>query len=201
MADDKLATNGHPEGEAGAEVEETTPEFAVKSTPESAMVDLAGSADETLLLPKSGKIPYFFAYDHHMDQAVVARYVRGLIPAKVVRASNYRLAWPWFYPPEGTALPSLQRAGGSDVWGLLYDARGVDFAKLDAHLNCPNRYHRRAVQVLDRGDRRFSAFTYVLSVADEGNNKPSEAYLKHLVETAESRGMPEEWVQTLKGLA
>lgn len=199
MDDEKIPANGHPEGEA-VETDEVASEFADKPTPESAMGDLAGTAEETLLLPKSGKIPYFFAYDHHMDQAVVARYVKGLIPAKVVRASNYRIVWPWFYPPEGTALPSLQRSAGSDVWGLLYDARGVDFAKLDTHLNCPNRYHRRAVQVLDRGDRRFSAFTYVLSVAEEGTHKPSEAYLTHLVETAESRGLPGEWLEKLKGL-
>ena len=199
MADDNIPANGHPEGGA-PETEEAAPEFGVKPTPESAMVDLAGSADETLLLPKSGKIPYFFAYDHFMDQAVVARYVRGLVPAKIVRASNYRIVWPWFFPPEGTALPSLQRSAGSDVWGLLYDARTVKFDKLDSHLNCPNRYHRRAVQVLDRGDRRFSAFTYVLSVSDEGNHKPSENYLKHLVETAENRGLPSEWVEKLRGL-
>jgi hypothetical protein len=200
MADEKIPANGQPAGDVPEIAEEIAPEFGTKPTPEAAMGDLAGSADETLLLPKSGKIPYFFAYDHFLDQAIVARYVKGLIPAKVARASNYRLSWPYFYPPDGTALPSLQRSVNSSVWGLLYDARGVDFAKLDKHLNCPNRYHRRAVQVLDRGERRFSAFTYVLSVSDDGVHKPSASYLAHLVETAQSRGLPDEWLDTLKTL-
>jgi hypothetical protein len=198
MDDQNVPVNG---GEpAGPEPEEHGPEFGTKPTPEGAMVDLAGSDAETLLLPKSAKIPYFFAYDNLMDQAVVARYVKGLVPAKVGRAANYRLAWPYFYPPEGTALPSLQRAASSSVWGLLYDARGVDLTRLDKHLNVPNRYHRRAVQILDRGERRFSAFTYVLSVHDDGGSKPSPLYLQHLVATAQSRGLPDEWVAELERL-
>jgi hypothetical protein len=195
MADEKLPVNGEL-----ADAEEAPPEFAVKPTPESAMIDLAGTAEETLLLPQSAKVPYFFAYDLLMDQAVVARYVKGLIPAKVARASNYRLAWPWFFPPEGTALPSLQRSAGHSVWGQLYDARGVKFDKLDEHLRCPDRYHRRAVQVLDRGERRFSAFTYVLTVGDDRHNKPSPEYLQRLIATARTRGLPDEWVDTLSAL-
>ena len=54
--------------------------------------------------------------------------------------------------------------------------------------------------MLDRGDRRFSAFTYVLSVSDDAVHKPSESYLTHLVETARSRGLPEEWLDTLKSM-
>ena len=83
---------------------------------------------------------------------------------------------------------------------LLYDARGVKFDKLDAHLRCPDRYHRRAVQVLDRGERRFSAFTYVLTVSDDKHNKPSADYLKHLVDTAKTRGLPDDWIDSLSAL-
>jgi hypothetical protein len=194
MAEENLPVEGDTGEPEGA------PEFSVKSTPESALVDLAGTAEETLLLPQSVKVPYFFAYDNLMDQAVVARYVRGLVPAKVAVASNYRLAWPYFYPPDGTALPSLQRSAGSSVWGLLYDARNVKFDKLETHLNCPNRYHRRAVQVQDRGDRRFSAFTYVLSVSDGSTNRPSESYAKHLIDTAKYRGLPDNWIEELEKL-
>ena len=41
-------------------------------------------------LPGSVKGHYYFAYDSHLDQAVVSRYVRGLIPAKVVRLPDGR---------------------------------------------------------------------------------------------------------------
>src|SRR5205085_1106726 len=141
-----------------------------------------------------------FAYDALMDQAVLARYVRGLIPAKVGRAANYRIAWPYFYPPENSALPTLKRSAGSSVWGQLYDARGVKFDRLDTHLNCPNRYHRRAVQVLDRGERRFSAFTYVLTATDDTGGKPSVTYVQHLITTAKTRGLPDQWIEELEKL-
>jgi len=189
------------DGDPGVpEVEEQDAEFGTKPSPESAMGDLAGSDAETLLLPKSAKMPYFFAYDSMMDQAIVARYVKGLIPAKVGRASNYRVAWPYFYPPDNTVLPSLQRSSSSSVWGLLYEARGVDFTKLDKHLNCPNRYHRRALQVLDRGERRFSAFTYVLTLNENETRKPAPEYLQHLIATARTRGLPEDWIAELEQL-
>jgi hypothetical protein len=195
MAEENIPVNG----EVG-DVEEPAPEFGVKTTPEGAMVDLAGSDAETLLLPKSARIPYFFAYDNLMDQSIVARYVRGLIPAKIAVAPSYRLSWPFFYPPEGSGLPSLQRSSGSSVWGLLYDARGADFGKLDTHLNCPLRYHRRAVQVQDRGERRFSAFTYVLSLQDDTASRPSENYINHLIDTAKHRGLPDSWIEELEKL-
>jgi len=196
MADEKHSVNGHPE--AAAPEAEQAPEFGNKPTPEGAMVDLTGTAEETLLLPQSAKIPYFFAFDALLDQAIVARYVKGLIPAKIACAPNYRLVWPYFYPPADSALPSLQRSAGSRVWGQLFDARGVKFDKLDEHMSVPNRYHRRAVQVLDRGDRRFSAFTYVLTISDPEPRKPSEAYLRHLIDNARNRGLPDEWIAELE---
>jgi hypothetical protein len=197
MADEKIPSNG---GTPAPEEQEQTQEFTTPQTPEAALGDLVGSDAETFLLPSSSKAQYFFAYDALLDQGVVSRYVRGLIPAKVVRAANYRIGWPYYYPPEGTSLPTLVRSGTESVWGLVYDAKGCDFARLERHLNCPNRYHRRAVQVLDRGDRRFSAFTYVLSVYDDKAGRPSAAYLAHLVETAKERGLPAEWIAQLEGL-
>ncbi|MDQ3022817.1 MAG: gamma-glutamylcyclotransferase [bacterium] len=198
MDEQKVPLNG---GDPGApEIEESVPEFANKPTPEGAMVDLAGTDAETLLLPKSGKIPYFFAYDSLLDQAIAARYVKGLIPAKVVRASNYKLVWPYFYPPENSVLPSLQRSATSSVWGQLYEARGADFTKLDKHLNCPNRYHRRALQVLDRGERRFSAFTYVLTLNEGETRRPSREYMQHLIDNAKHRGLPDDWIADLEQL-
>jgi hypothetical protein len=194
--DKQIPVNG--EAEPG---DEPAADFSNQSpTPEGAMVDLSATDGDVLLLPQSTRALYYFAYDHFMDQAHIARYVKGLIPVKIARAPHFRLSWPYFYPPDGTGLPSLERSSRDDVWGILYDAKGRDFARLEKHLNTPNRYHRRALQVLDRGDRRFTAFTYVLTVFDDTSSKPSAAYLEHLTATAKEKGLPESWQEYLAGL-
>jgi hypothetical protein len=168
--------------------------------PTAVLENLAIPIDDPSLMPDSVRAVYFFAFDHLMEQAVISRYVRGLQPFKVVKAPNFRLCWPYYYPPEGGGLPSLERSDSHDVWGLLYVATKRDFSLLERHLNVPNRYHRRSVQTVDRGDRRLSAFTYTLSLSDEQESAPSQDYLRRLIGAAENRGLPLDWVEHLRGL-
>jgi hypothetical protein len=143
---------------------------------------------------------YMFAFDHLMDQAYVSRFVRGLRPAKLVHLPHHRLCWPYYYPPQETAVPSLERTNDEEdrVWGILYQANKVDLSRLEEHLRVPNRYYRKSVIVMDRGGRRISAFSYALNQEATDSYKPSPAYLQRLVEAAEGRNLPGEWVAQLK---
>jgi hypothetical protein len=163
----------------------------------SVLESLSIPLDDPSLMPDSLRASYFFAFDHLMDQGVVSRHVRGLKPFKVVRAPNYRLSWPYYYPPEGGALPSLERSDNEGVWGLLYIATKVDFSLLERSLNVPNRYHRRVINTLDRGDRRLTAFTYVLSLSDDDESNPAPGHLARMTAAAADRGLPIEWVKYL----
>jgi hypothetical protein len=154
------------------------------------------------LFPGSLREEYFFAYDLLLDQGAVSRFVKGLRLAKIVRLQHHRLVWPYFYPPSGTALPSLLRTNqdADNVWGVLYQARGKDFSPLAEQLRVPNRYHRRGVITLDRGERRFTAFTYVLTLHDDMMGRPSPGYLAQLLAAATERELPEEWLAYLRSI-
>jgi hypothetical protein len=170
-------------------------------SPEAILETLSYEASDAALFPGSLREEYFFAYDLLLDPALISRHTKGLQVAKIVYVPNHRLVWPYFYPPMASALPSLERTNreGDTVWGILYDARKKNFGTLEQHLKVPNRYHRLAVNTIDRGGRRFPAFTYVLTPRDLVPGKPSTAYRDRLLAAAEARGLPEEWLASLRG--
>jgi hypothetical protein len=171
-------------------------------SPEMVLETLSAQANDTALFPGSVRAEYFFAYDMLQDQAAVARFVRGLQMAKVVSLPHHSLIWPYYSPPLGTALPSLLRTNQEQdcVWGILYSARGRNFSPLNTYLRVPNRYHRCNVITVDRGGRRFPAFTYILSKHDPAPGKPSRGYLDRLLAAAQERELPEEWLAQLSAL-
>ena len=161
---------------------------------------LGAEITETSLLPTDSKRSYLFAYDLLLEQATVARHVKKLLPFKVVKLVNHRLAWPFFYPLKNSALPTILRTNqpGDAVWGLIYHATGIPFGKLEHHLRVPDRYHKKQIQVEDRGGRRYQAFAYALNHSRELDLAPSKQYLAQLTLVAEERGLPEEWVNQLR---
>ena len=171
-------------------------------SPEALLEVLSEQADGAALFPGSLREQYFFAYDLLLDQGLIARHIKGLRPAKIARVLNHRLIWPYYFPPANSALPTLERTNQREdhVWGLLYRATEKDFTKLERYLMVPNRYHRHAVTAMDRGGRRFQAFTYVLTTRDLTPQLPSASYIERLVEAARSRRLPEEWVEQLQAV-
>ncbi|MCC7479246.1 gamma-glutamylcyclotransferase [bacterium] len=177
--------------------------------PEAVLEQLSAEVNDAAFFPVDTRGVYYFAYDVYMDQGHISRYVKGLIPIKPVYMPHHRLSFPHYHPPEETGLPSLQRTNdpADRVWGLLYDAKptlgdeGIrDFKPFERHLRVPGRYHRSSVHVLDRAERRYSAFTYVLSLDDGKQSPPSENYLQRWVESARERRLPDEWVAYLEML-
>jgi hypothetical protein len=183
--------------EQGGEV----PGGAVRS-PEALLEALSAQASDVAMFPGSLRAEYFFAYDLLLEQSAISRFVKGMLAAKIVSLPHHCLVWPHYFPPAGSALPSLLRTNldGDCVWGALYNSRGKDLSALNTYLNVPNRYHRRGVVTTDRGGRRFPAFTYVLSISDDVMGKPSRDYLNRLVSAASERELPEEWLAKLKAL-
>jgi hypothetical protein len=140
-----------------------------------------------------------------MQPGALLRYVKGIVPGKIVRLPSFRLVWPFYFPPLGTALPSLERIEspqpGGGVWGILYETTKKDLTLLERHLHVPNRYHSRVVNAIDRGGMKTTANTYVLSVKGGEPLAPSAAYRDELLEIARERGLPEEWLAELQALS
>ena len=167
---------------------------------EGMIEQLGAEITETSLLPIDSKQIYFFAYDILLDQDTISRHVKKLLAFKVVRLPNHRLAWSFFYPPINSALPTLLRTNqpGDEVWGLIYHATNISFVDLDHHLRVPDRYHKKQIQIEDRGGRRYHAFTYVLNHSSGTDLTPSQDYLAQLVQAAKERSLPEEWISQLE---
>ena len=174
----------------------------MQMSPETLLETLSAQANEAAMFPGSLREEYFFAYDLLLDQSAVSRFVKGMQWAKNVSLPLHRLVWPYYYPPAGSALPSLLRTNRETdcVWGILYLATGRDFSKLARNLRTPNRYHRRGIICQDRGGRRFNAFTYVLTLQDDVMGKPSAAYMDNLIAAARERNLPEEWLEQLQAV-
>jgi hypothetical protein len=172
----------------------------VANSPEVLLETLSAQASDVAMFPGAVRAEYFFAYDMLLDQATIARFVKGMQLAKIACLTHHRLVWPYYSPPVGSALPSILRTNLEEdcVWGVLYNARGKDLSALNTYLRVPNRYHRRNVITTDRGGRRFPAFAFILSVHDDAPGKPSRAYLDRLLSAAVERELPEEWLEKLR---
>jgi hypothetical protein len=188
-----------PTPDATADVSADDTEGATTS-PEAMLEALSAQAADTALFPASTRVHYMFAYDLLMQQALVSRLVKKLLVAHVVSLPNYKLVWPYFYPPAGSSLPGLLRTNREEdvVWGVLYDATGKDLTELESYIRVPNRYHKRGVMTRDRGGRRIPAFTYTLSIFDPVPAKPSADFISQMVSCAAERGLPEEWLEKLR---
>lgn len=172
-------------------------------SPEATLERIQGHVEGETILPGSTRKSWLFTYDTLMNPVVLNRYVKGVVPGKVVNLPSFRLTWPFNYPPQGTALPSLERQDGpaaGGVWGLIYDITKKDLTQLERYLRVPNRYHQRALNVVDRGGSKLPAVTYVLSASGGSPLAPSAAYRDELLAAARERELPGEWVSYLEGL-
>lgn len=179
--------------------EEAEDQDTASVQPHALLESLGSQIDDAALLPATSTAHYLFAFDELLDQATIARYVKGMRPEKIVCVPRHRLVFPYYYPPRETSLPSLVRTSNDndEVWGVLYNLRGKDLKPLERWLRVPNRYHRRSVRIHDRGGNRLVASTYVLTLTDEEHRPPSAAYRDFLVESARERGLPEHWIARL----
>jgi hypothetical protein len=173
-------------------------------SPESALEQIQAPVHGEAILPGSHRKTWLFTYDTLMNPAVLTRFVKGIVPGKVVQLPSFRLVWPFNYPPQGTALPSIERHDGTGegpgVWGVIYDVTKKDLTQLERYLHVPNRYHQRALNVIDRGDFRLPAVTYVLSVSGGSPLVPSATYREELLAGARTYDLPPDWLGYLEGL-
>ena len=169
-------------------------------SPEAVLETLGQQTNEAAIFPVSTREEFLFAYDLLLEQTTVGRFVKGNLAPRIVVLPNHSLTWPYYFPPAGSALPNIERTNREQdaVWGVLYTVQRKNLQQLEQYLRVPNRYHRHMIGVHDRGGRRFSAFTYVLTVRDNLPGKPSVEYRDKLVSAAAERELPAEWIARLK---
>ena len=140
----------------------------------------------------------YFAYASNMEPRRFRRLCPGATVVGPARLSGRRLAFSRY---------SRQRRGGSadvvpdaeaEVWGVLYEVGDADLDTLDRSEDVPAAYRREAVVVEDAEGRERQAVTYVANRT--GDFLPHRDYLRLIVQGAEARGLPQEWVRHLESI-
>jgi len=140
----------------------------------------------------------YFAYASNMEPRRFQRLCPGGTFVGPARLPGRRLAFSRY---------SRQRRGGStdivpdaeaEVWGALYEVTEADLETLDRSEDVPAAYRREAVVVEDAEGRERQAVTYVANRT--GDFLPHPDYLRLIVEGAEARGLPHEWICHLKSI-
>ncbi|MCD6283444.1 gamma-glutamylcyclotransferase [bacterium] len=170
--------------------------------PQEALSELAKLTEhpqEDSFLPGDVRSDQLFVYDELLSPAVISRYLSHPRKGIIAHMPMHRLVFPKFFPPRNSGLASIVRSRVRDdsVWGITFDLAGQDLKRLDHYKGVPNRYHTRAVVVVDRGGRKSVAMTYVISAPDEEPSRPSKELLKLIVEGARTRNLPEDYVKML----
>jgi len=138
----------------------------------------------------------YFAYASNMEPRRFRRLCPGGTVVGPARLPGYRLAFSRY---------SRQRRGGSadvvpdpesEVWGVLYEVDEGDLAAMDRSEGVPAAYHREVVMVVDEAGEERQAVTYLANRT--GEFLPHKEYLRVIVQGAEARGLPPEYIEGLK---
>lgn len=138
----------------------------------------------------------YLAYASNMEPRRFRRLCPGGTVVGPARLPGHRLAFSRY---------SRQRRGGSadvvpdpesEVWGVLYEVDEDDLAAMDRSEGVPAAYHREVVTVVDKAGEERQAVTYVANRT--GEFLPHKEYLRVIVQGAEARGLPGEYIRSLK---
>lgn len=138
----------------------------------------------------------YFAYASNMEPRRFHRLCPGGTVVGPARLPGYRLAFSRY---------SRQRRGGSadvmpdpesEVWGVLYEVDEGDLVAMDRSEGVPAAYHREVVTVVDEAGEERQAVTYLANRT--GEFLPHKEYLQVIVQGAEARGLPPEYIEGLK---
>jgi gamma-glutamylcyclotransferase (GGCT)/AIG2-like uncharacterized protein YtfP len=92
----------------------------------------------------------------------------------------------------------VERAGGEEVWGVLWEITALDEERLDDYEGVDlGAYRKEAVGVEHEG-REEKALVYIAN--PRGRKAPSKRYVAALVRGAEAHGLPTRYVERLRSL-
>ena len=138
-----------------------------------------------------------FTYDIYMDAVRLQRYVPSPREPRVLRLANYRLAFPKYNPQLGSGLASVMRSIGDEVWGIGWRCNAPELKAFEKKLGMPHRYHTINVHLSDRGIDRLSGWSYMISVPDSVESKPTKAIKFEIINAGKLHGLPDEYLVQL----
>jgi len=115
------------------------------------------------------------------------------------RLDGWRLTFTSDVPGQGGGVPHIELAPGDAVWGVLWDCTSSDLEALDDYEGVDaGAYVRERTTVFHDGNH-VEALVYM--AVPRGYRAPSKSFVAGLVRGAEAHGLPETYVEHLRGLA
>jgi len=181
----------------GVSVKEESPDKLLKR-----LLEIDEEADTDAFLAPPGEVLRLFVYDELLMSEILKRYLDKPHLEMIAQMQRHRLVFPKYFPPRKTGLPSIVRSLDREdvVWGITIDVTGQDVSRLDHYKRIPNRYHRRSVDIQDRGGLKYAAFTYAISYPDKEPSKPSAEIKGQMLAGARERNLPADYIAFLESI-
>jgi len=143
----------------------------------------------------------YFAYGSNMSASVMAAVAPGHRFAGRARLPAHRLAFTRRSVRTGSGVADVVPDPAATVWGVLYELGAGDLGALDRKEGLGWAYGRRDVSVVDDEGSVQTAFAFVVLAKAAHEIRPSDDYLRGLVEAATERGLPPAYVASLGAAA
>ena len=132
----------------------------------------------------------YFAYGWNMDRGAMQGRCPGARPLGVAMASG----WRFFVTTDGYA--SIARAGGDEVFGVLWEVGPRDVAALNTYESLDSGLYARKRIAVRLGYVKKAALVYIARATAEGRPRPR--YMEMIVEAAQDWELPDDYVKTLR---
>ena len=162
----------------------------------------AREKEQESIMPVHAAKKRLFVFDELLRPSILGRYLSKPHMEMIVKLVGFRLCFPKYFAPRKTGLASIERTNDSNdiVWGVTIDITNQDLTDLNRYKGAPDRYYLKSIWIKDRGDLRYPAVCYVVTVPDKEPSRPSKELLDDIVQGAIERMLPTEYVHFLRSI-
>jgi len=134
-----------------------------------------------------------------MDPVQMAERCPGAVALGAAHLPDWRLTFTRDSPGWGGGVGHIERAPEDEVWGVLWEVTEAHLRSLDEYEGVAVGMYVRDVVAVAHDGSDVEAVVYLAN--PRGHKPPSKKYISALVSGAEAHGIPEAYVERLRGLA
>jgi gamma-glutamylcyclotransferase len=142
---------------------------------------------------------WFFAYGSNMSREQMRSRAGQIADDQVGKLENYELVFNK-KARGGSATANIRPAAGKTVYGVLYRIPETALRLLDRFQGAPEHYRRIEVTVAASNGSRIPAQVYIATKVEKGL-RPAGHYLQSILQAAEERELPQEYLEQVKETA
>ena len=137
---------------------------------------------------------YYFAYGSNMNKKQMQeRCGSGARFLGKAHLPGYKFVYDGYSQNWKGAVANIVPSEDEVVWGVLYEVSEDCEKNLDKYEGLGTAYQKKRVFVYDDLGTAYEAFVYLREPQEPG--KPSEDYVKTVVEGAREAGIPEDYIK------